>query len=449
MSQDNKTACPSCGKLYINSTLKVTPCCGYPVCSNCIEQNIKKTKICPYCKKSLKGAKLIAFSKMKQLLETEIQTPNLSQAEICLKHNKQCEYYCPTCNVYLCSDCIFEMVQMGVNSPHNGHDLKKTSEILNSAKQQLDIEVSRVKDMIEKINQLCATLENNSRTLNDSRDETILDMFNSFKAIQKHLDTSYKEQEDILQAQINDLDSLMKQVQNFIGEAEYILTSDEPVIVMGGIDLIQKIQSFRSHLPDFKIQPLQFQFENELMPSFETYQFKVENLIESLKQCSNDKNEEGSSIYSPIAKLCGARWRTKIYPHVIDSTLYLALFIEMLKGYKEAVSFVCRVEILHPEQSHNPIQKQYSFQFKEMEAWGWHKMAQIKHMLADKYINADGSITIKLSVRPESFYQAAKQSEQNLEELKKHYKELKSQLREKEKAEQKQNDIQDEKTDNA
>ncbi|KXJ79531.1 hypothetical protein RP20_CCG000566 [Aedes albopictus] len=94
----------------------------------------------------------------------------------------------------------------------------------------------------------------------------------------------------------------------------------------------------------------------------------------------------------------GSRWRLNVYPKGNNTNCrYLSTYVELCDGVAGRYQYI--VELLH-----NDPDRQVKFQseddFRVGEIRGYQKFIRVKRVLEEGYLNDDGSIYIRLSIRP-------------------------------------------------
>jgi hypothetical protein len=82
----------------------------------------------------------------------EFGPPNAAtpSSGFCARHEKQCDYFCETCQVSLCADCIFDQLR-SQNSDHYGHNISRITEVMVSARATLKMELELLRSSLAKI----------------------------------------------------------------------------------------------------------------------------------------------------------------------------------------------------------------------------------------------------------------------------------------------------------
>uniref|UniRef100_A0A182QTR0 RING-type domain-containing protein n=1 Tax=Anopheles farauti TaxID=69004 RepID=A0A182QTR0_9DIPT len=94
----------------------------------------------------------------------------------------------------------------------------------------------------------------------------------------------------------------------------------------------------------------------------------------------------------------GSRWRLNVYPKGNNTNQrYLSTYVELCDGIAGRYQYT--VELLHDD-----VTRQVKFQsedhFQVGEIRGYQKFIRVRRLLEEGYLNADGSILIRLSIRP-------------------------------------------------
>uniref|UniRef100_A0A182NQF7 RING-type domain-containing protein n=1 Tax=Anopheles dirus TaxID=7168 RepID=A0A182NQF7_9DIPT len=94
----------------------------------------------------------------------------------------------------------------------------------------------------------------------------------------------------------------------------------------------------------------------------------------------------------------GSRWRLNVYPKGNNtSQRYLSTYVELCDGIAGRYQYT--VELLHDD-----VTRQVKFQsedhFQVGEIRGYQKFIRVRRLLEEGYLNEDGSILIRLSIRP-------------------------------------------------
>uniref|UniRef100_A0A8D8F123 E3 ubiquitin-protein ligase TRIM37 n=2 Tax=Culex pipiens TaxID=7175 RepID=A0A8D8F123_CULPI len=94
----------------------------------------------------------------------------------------------------------------------------------------------------------------------------------------------------------------------------------------------------------------------------------------------------------------GSRWRLNVYPKGNNTNYrYLSTYVELCDGIAGRYQYI--VELLHND-AHKQVKFQSEDHFRVGEIRGYQKFIRVKRVLEEGYLNDDGSIYIRLSIRP-------------------------------------------------
>lgn len=94
----------------------------------------------------------------------------------------------------------------------------------------------------------------------------------------------------------------------------------------------------------------------------------------------------------------GSRWRLNVYPKGNNTNYrYLSTYVELCDGIAGRYQYT--VELLHND-AHKQVKFQSEDHFRVGEIRGYQKFIRVKRVLEEGYLNDDGSIYIRLSIRP-------------------------------------------------
>ncbi|XP_058825521.1 uncharacterized protein LOC131685668 [Topomyia yanbarensis] len=94
----------------------------------------------------------------------------------------------------------------------------------------------------------------------------------------------------------------------------------------------------------------------------------------------------------------GSRWRLNVYPKGNNTNYrYLSTYVELCDGIAGKYQYI--VELLHSD-THRQVKFQSEDHFRVGEIRGYQKFIRVKRVLEEGYLNEDGSIYIRLSIRP-------------------------------------------------
>ncbi|XP_021704993.1 uncharacterized protein LOC5578644 [Aedes aegypti] len=94
----------------------------------------------------------------------------------------------------------------------------------------------------------------------------------------------------------------------------------------------------------------------------------------------------------------GSRWRLNVYPKGNNTNYrYLSTYVELCDGVAGRYQYI--VELLHKDADRQ-VKFQSEDHFRVGEIRGYQKFIRVKRVLEEGYLNDDGSISIRLSIRP-------------------------------------------------
>ncbi|XP_055545227.1 uncharacterized protein LOC129730157 [Wyeomyia smithii] len=94
----------------------------------------------------------------------------------------------------------------------------------------------------------------------------------------------------------------------------------------------------------------------------------------------------------------GSRWRLNVYPKGNNTSYrYLSTYVELCDGIAGRYQYI--VELLN-DDPHRQVKFQSEDHFRVGEIRGYQKFIRVKRVLEEGYLNEDGSIYIRLSIRP-------------------------------------------------
>ena len=397
---------------------QILPCCNCVCCKRCLANHLDKSIYCPNCNAQLKR--------------------NKAQAELCEYHKKSLDYFCKTCNQKLCSDCLFEQIQNDYRK-HPNHDIVKISELKNEIKREEKRDIKKeMKNMLEndlrelnkldkQITKKLKLLNKQNQTLQITKEDIKYQSHGTFRVLQEHLENQYKQKQLKYKETTYALEKEMDKFQTLLEEGELILTSDDPKIVPAAQNYIQKLKNFSEEVKPQSIEPPLLKWNNELVPPFQTMEVRIDDFKKHVEEFKGMKESDNRFLYSESKTMFGGVWRAKIYPNGNQCAIntHLSVYIELLKGVNPPAEFYYQVEIMPANKHQQAISKHYTSVFEPMDSWGWNKMAPLD-VLYKGYIDSNDTVTLMISLRPESYMVYAQQTKREYEILRNKYKKLKN-----------------------
>ncbi|OHT03482.1 MATH domain containing protein [Tritrichomonas foetus] len=404
--QRRPSICCICHKVPKHT--QILPCCKCITCKKCLINWLENNNICPHCATQLRRAK--------------------SKAPLCEAHQKKLEYYCQTCNQMLCSDCLFEQLKED-NRKHANHQIIKASELENSSKIQLKSHLEELKNLHDKTCKQIVCLQNQITSLPNNKEDISYQSHAAFRVLHDHLDIQYKQKQKPYKEATDFLENQVVKYQTLLEEGELILTSDDPKIVPVAQEYINKIKAMNDEIKPFQLESPSKEWVNEYIPKYETIEVQVDKYKKHYEKFKKMKENDNRFLYSASKNLFGGIWRAKIYPNGNQSAYntHISVYVELLKGVDPPAAFDYQVEIVAAKEKTNNIVRKYTSNFEPMDSWGWNKMAPINTIL-EKYVDENDVMTLKISIRPESYKVYSQQSKNEYEQIREKYRRLKKEM---------------------
>ncbi|OHS94028.1 B-box zinc finger family protein [Tritrichomonas foetus] len=403
------------------------PCCGQIVCRNCIQSWLNANNTCPYCRQKLIPDSLISISwasNLKKIIQLLKQTNPTDHN--CQNHRKSFEFYCQTCNSYLCSECLFDELNEST-AKHKSHQIVKLTHILSTLKLQIQKELKEVVPKMNTIeNSLNAVIIQNTN-LDQSRNSQLMEMYERFGKFKGQLDKTLAEYGDDVSLALNELLDTKSEIVNQIELIQDLLESPGSIDSSTVSKINEKIESIKGSMKcydDLMSPPT----TNELIPPFNEVQVYIPNFRETSEKFKNLPEEAHRFFYSEKIKLGGNVWRVKIYPNgnLNGEGSHLSVFLELIRGCGIPSTYYYKLEIksLSNDPSKN-ITRQYTSEFVETDSWGWNKAALLENIFNGEYLDENGGLVLFLSIKPESYYQVNRDWQNAIRLKKEKYQRLK------------------------
>jgi hypothetical protein len=263
---------------------------------------------------------------------------------------------------------------------------------------------------IEDLQDLLDGIESDICRLNDEREEVLTAMNRTFKAVIDRVARPYTEQETEMGDLMTQLNGFATSAQRCVAEAETVMASDDPESSAPALMSIgQTIDDIKGEIERLVIEPGCVPTSaSELVPEFEYFEMVVENFMELSQKHVAGSTEDARFVYSPKFHLYGAGWRLKVYPGGNGNGVgtNLSVFVELLEGVKDRVSIVYQLVLVNASRPESPLTRSYTSTFKFMDAWGWNKLVPLTEI--GNYVSENGSLKLKLGIRPETYIEAVK-----------------------------------------
>jgi hypothetical protein len=311
------------------------------------------------------------------------------------------------CCVGLCADCIYEELTSHRDT-HKDHRIIRVQDTLESTAQKLTEARGTIEANASGLRNLLSDLQAEIRRMNGERDQTLIEMHRTFRAVVERVKGPFAECEHEIQTAMDSLLALAGSAQRCISDAETMIKSEDSdatapalIVIIGDIDQLKgKIDAFEPTAMSVPTVP------NELVPSFQFFDMEIPEFASLTQKFLAAKPDDVRFVYSKRFRLYDVKWRMKIYPAGNSNGLntHLSVFVELLEGVRDKVSIVYQLEMAG--DAGKSFVRSYSSVFELMDSWGWNKLIPLPDVAA--YLTESGSLRLKLGVRPESYIEAVK-----------------------------------------
>ena len=411
-------------------------CCGRICCKRCIEKWFNENKNCPFCRSIISQLAESTISiPWAESLATVLglySAPNDEQT-ICKIHSKRVEYQCESCKTLLCSDCIYDMLT-GANADHKDHKITKLSDKLLHAKKEIQKLLPQLSQKLEHFRDEANKIQKYSNGISTFRDDFNVKLYSEFNEAINSLKERYQEKEkyvnSIIEAKVT-----LKQLHEAMEKGKTLSTMETTASdsddESAELEIIQKhtqtIKALTKKVNDTFVPGEDLKVENPMVPDFHTIDIFVKNFKKHVEEFSKMPETEPRYLYSNTHTICGNQWRAKIFPNGNSNGIntHLSLFVELLKGPPTPEKFQYTIEIIPAKSTSFIIHKTYTSEFVQNDSWGWNKVAALSSILSDDYIQQDGSLHLKLSIKANSRYQEVIDIERKITQIREKTEELK------------------------
>ena len=417
--------CFVCNKKSVNP--KIMPCCGAIGCEECLSNLINNNgnnnhNKCPLCNKTLnKNDQPVHLHLIDSMIEI---LPFLSHAftetNICDEHNKQIEFFCKECQKSLCSECIFDELFSG-NPKHQGHHINKTADIINELKEKMKIDIQNIQPVIDSIEANAHSILNFQSKLNQTKNSFLLELHTIFREMLAKVEGNKSKAKQPFEERIHELTDLKNQVITMLNGLEQVLQSDHSG--KEKLNIIQdKVAYFQDQFQKIESSPIpqSYMVENEILPPYQYAKIEIPDFKKTQERFALLGDNDQRYMFSTHRLISGNKWRVKIYPNGNQTGVntHLSIYVELLRGYKEKSSYFYRIEI----ESHHPkkknIVKEFLSPFELNDSWGWNKVAPLQTIYEPGYLSEDGTLTVLLGIRAETYYQTYRDLQYSVQYMK-------------------------------
>ena len=428
---DNLT-CFICAKIIENP--QILPCCGNIACSFCLNSWFDQHPICPFCRSNIQGQKLISFHWMDSLYQflRHINQPPVKE-KLCSKHHKKVDFYCQDCQAFICGDCIFDlMVQTDLD--HYNHHLYKLSDYCKLIKSLLMKEILETSTLITKIQSALESILNYQQIVFQSKSKLYYNLRLYHKYQTKQTSDIFSEAKKENQKLLSFLNSINSQLKSSISTN----LSDFANESLNANLIFQKIENLKHLLNSHSIHNLILKFDeiekkNRDLSTLQIKEIQVPLFVHEFiiihnypQLIENQKTTETPQIiFSNPFYVHGNRFRAKIFPSGNSNAknTHLSFFLDLIQGSGKPSTYTYKIEILPNEAKNNQnipiISRQYTSDFEVNNSWGWNKILKIDSILNNGYLNENGDLKIKVSLKAESYFQINRDQNFAINQLKK------------------------------
>lgn len=408
----------------------VIPCCGQIVCSKCLQNWVSSNSgsACPYCRQEMttkNGIPIKWADNIKKFLRISVQD--------CPKHHKTLEFYCKTCNCFLCPDCLFEELKQK-STKHRSHSIMKFSEMLKVLKTQIQSELLKVLPKMTVVENNLLEIQERNKELYLAKESVLIDMNKKFAEIKKMTEEEFNDYESLIDKALENLLRVRQKIKEEINTIQEQVNGKLPVSTKFYKRQIQKFDEIKRGIPNYEVLNHAPEF-NDLIVQFNNFPVYIPKFKEKNEQFKNLPDDAIHFYYPLKVNINGNTWRVKIYPNgnLNGEGTHLSVFLELLRGPKTPSTYSYKIVIQNLTDPRANIQREYSSQFAETDSWGWNKAALLETLFDGNYLDKDGGLHIYFSIKPESYYQiyldydrAIKRKKEKCEKLKKILKEFES-----------------------
>ncbi|XP_001842882.2 E3 ubiquitin-protein ligase TRIM37 [Culex quinquefasciatus] len=381
--------CPRCSKLYCYD------CISEWLLMNCpeSEQHMK----CPNCKLDLQLDKLVKVrwfdevEKLQQRNQNGVLEPSCSSAkpstsskrDICPKHQHTINFFCCTCRLCVCDECLPEM--------HLDHTFKCLDVIYTSNVQIAEEEFEKLRHYLKKITTLVEKVDRNVELVKKVKEEKLREIRAIAESAIEGLERQVGEKLQKLQghkfallAEIQDIEKSLRHM-----EAE-VATSSRSAFLAKKSKIFKECNKIRMNpIKDFKQIRVPVSLKIEIPTIYETGIFVIENFS------SFDDNKMAYS--NEFSDNFGHIWRIMVW--CVISEDQLGIYLELVDG--NPCWMECRFQLIHPEPKkiiHKKI-KQF-FDGGTQKDWGFRDFVTLGTILDDNYLKEDDSLELLYHIRP-------------------------------------------------
>ncbi|XP_021560070.1 E3 ubiquitin-protein ligase TRIM37 [Neomonachus schauinslandi] len=362
---------------------RLCPHCSKLCCFSCIRRWLTEQRAqCPHCRAPLQLRELVNCrwaEEVTQQLDT-LQLCSLTKHEEnekdkCENHHEKLSVFCWTCKKCICHQCALW------GGMHGGHTFKPLAEIYEQHVTKVNEEVAKLRRRLMELISLVQEVERNVEAVRNAKDERVREIRNAVEMMIARLDTQLKNKLITLMGQKTSLTQETELLESLLQEVEHQLRScSKSELISKSSEILMMFQQVhRKPMASFVTTPVPPDFTSELVPSYDTATFVLEN-FSTLRQ-------RADPVYSPPLQVSGLCWRLKVYP---------------------AKEYEYRVEMVH-QSCNDPtknIIREFASDFEVGECWGYNRFFRLDLLANEGYLNRQNdTVILRFQVRSPTFFQ--------------------------------------------
>jgi hypothetical protein len=290
----------------------------------------------------------------------------------------------------------------------------KMSDIFASLKTELLALLSKLLDLNAIVENRAGHIHDTLCSLTSESKASTKAMFDYHGEMRQRIDESYAAYRIALDAKAQLLSGLMAQSIPLLTAARMPNCNIRELTV----NIQQLLAEIGKELEPIPVPRL----ADDFVPSDSEASFVVPKFRDEITAA---RNREGTQfLYTGSQRIYGNKWRLKIYPNGnMDATnTHVSLFVELKAGPMQDAMYYFKVMIMGWDK---PAVRQYQRAFSMGVCWGWNKIVLIERVLSGEFLDRQGQLVIRVSIRPQSYADATRAMQFALRQKKEKYKKLK------------------------
>lgn len=384
------------------------PCCSKFGCETCLKTwLIEKKEECPFCRTLLHAdqlikcrflkdfSKIIDALKLQQLRNFTLYEKN-EDIDKCEEHCLKMIYYCTDCDNVICPDCFM------FTKKHTNHNIERVKSIYEKQIEDINKQMFGIKKKITLYEKYLVDISRKTDQLDNSKEKKAKQLILLSRALHSKLESDIGIR----------LQSIVDERRRVEDELAYLETVySETASNLKALTPARLIEKWDSYLKDLKRvnqknfvpsipRTLIIDFEKEIGLKYATGTFIVKPYTVS---------KEGEDvIYSDPITADGITWRIKIYPNgtAHNRSKYLALFVEMVSGWKNGGTYCYKVVLVKSGKETENIEREYISEFENSICWGYNRFVRLDDIMTNGFWDAvNDQITIRFLIKPTDHFQ--------------------------------------------